>query len=274
MKAKTKRVNKLADAYRISSYSELESFVAAFAAGKINLIILVGEPGLAKSRTVKGLLPDACWIEGNASPFGMYLKLFEHRDRLVVIDDVDSLYSDRNGIRLLKCLCQTDEQKVVAWPTASRELKREGVPREFVTRSRVIIITNEWKTLNQNVAALQDRGHTLLFCPNAAEVHLKVSEWFTDEEIFSFLGEQLHRVDRPSMRLYHRALELKSSGLEWRAILPEFPGNARARRAAELLQDPKYMTQRARVEEFVKSGAGCRATFFNYARRLGHRHEP
>jgi hypothetical protein len=34
----------------------------------------------------------ACWIEGNATPFGMYVKLYRHRDEFVVIDDVDALY--------------------------------------------------------------------------------------------------------------------------------------------------------------------------------------
>jgi hypothetical protein len=28
-----------------------------------------------------------CWIEGNATPFGMYVKLFRHRDESVVIDE-------------------------------------------------------------------------------------------------------------------------------------------------------------------------------------------
>jgi hypothetical protein len=46
----------------------------------------------------------ACWIEGNATPFGMYVKLYKHRDQFVVIDDVDALYADRSGVRLFKCL--------------------------------------------------------------------------------------------------------------------------------------------------------------------------
>ena len=57
----------------------------------------------------------ACWIEGNASPFGMYVKRYGHRDEFVVIDDVDALCADRSGVRLLKCLCQTEDEKSVAW---------------------------------------------------------------------------------------------------------------------------------------------------------------
>ena len=63
-----------------------QDFEGKDVAGKI----VIGSGGLAKSRTVRKTLgPTACWIEGNATPFGMYLKLYHHRDQFVVIDDVD-----------------------------------------------------------------------------------------------------------------------------------------------------------------------------------------
>ncbi len=100
----------------LSSYDRLEAYLRAFANGHLNLLILVGSGGLAKSRSVREALNGiACWIEGNATPFGMYVKLYQHRDEFVVIDDVDALYADRSGVRLLKCLCQTEEEKSVAW---------------------------------------------------------------------------------------------------------------------------------------------------------------
>ena len=118
---------------------------------------------MAKSRSVRAVLDGkACWIEGNATPFGMYVKLYRHRDEFVVIDDVDALYADRSGVRLLKCLCQTEEEKAVAWHSDARSLERQRIPREFTTKSRVVIISNDWQTLNKNVAALcrsrPDRG--------------------------------------------------------------------------------------------------------------------
>ena len=86
----------------LSSYDRLEAYLEAFAKGHFNLLILVGAGGLAKSRSVRAALGGmGCWIEGNATPFGMYAKLYRHRDEFVVIDDVDGLYGDRSGIRLL-----------------------------------------------------------------------------------------------------------------------------------------------------------------------------
>src|SRR5271165_4704200 len=110
----------------LSSYDRLEAYLGAFAQGHFNLLILVGSGGLAKSRSVRAVLNgQACWIEGNATPFGMYVRLYKHRDQFVVIDDVDALYADRSGVRLLKCLCQTEEEKSVAWHSDARSLERQ-----------------------------------------------------------------------------------------------------------------------------------------------------
>jgi hypothetical protein len=198
----------------------------------------------------------------------MYMKLYRFRDEFVVIDDVDSLYADKNGIRLLKCLCQTEEEKNVAWQSAARSLEREGIPREFVTKSRVIIICNDWKTLNRNVFALQDRGHTLIFEPTPAEVHRKTGEWFDDQDVYRWFGENLRLVREPSMRLYLRAVELKRAGMDWMQIMPLSPEDPRERLVAELQADGSFGTQEARAREFATRGGGCRATYFNHVRRL------
>ena len=256
---------------RLTTYERLGEYLGAFARGHFHLMILVGAGGLAKSRSVRGVLGDtACWIEGNATPFGMYAKLYRHRDQFVVIDDVDALYADRSGVRLLKCLCQTEEEKAVAWHSDARSLERQCIPREFTTKSRVVIIANDWQTLNKNVAALQDRGHVLLFQPSASEVHAQAGKWFDDEEIYGWFAVNLHRVREPSLRHYVRARELKAAGMDWTAVLAAEDENPRARLAAELLASPAYDSTRTRVKAFVQQGGGCRATFFNYRRKLSN----
>ncbi len=254
---------------RITTYDRLEAYLAAFAKGHFGLLILVGSGGLAKSRSVRAALGGrGCWIEGNATPFGMYARLYRHRDEFVVIDDVDALYADRSGVRLLKCLCQTEEEKSVAWHSDARTLERQGIPREFVTKCRVAIVANDWKTLNKNVAALQDRGHVLMFQPSAAEVHRKAGTWFDDPEIYQWFDANLHRVREPSLRHYVRAKELKAAGMDWTEVLAAEAENKRERLAAELLASPEHGSTAERVRAFVEQGGGCRATFFNYRRYL------
>ena len=254
----------------LTTYRRLEEYLGAFAKGHFHLLVLVGPGGLGKSRSVRAVLDGkACWIEGNATPFGMYVRLYRHRDQFIVIDDVDALYADRGGVRLLKCLCQTEEEKSVAWHSDARGLERQGIPREFTTKSRVVIIANDWKTLNKNVAALQDRGHVLLFQPGAAEVHTQAGKWFEDREIHEWFGANLHRIAEPSLRHYVRARELKAAGMDWTDVLAVESENRRARLAAELLASAAYASTAARVQAFVDQGGGCRATYFNYRRKLG-----
>ena len=255
---------------QLDNYEELEQFVEAFAANRINLLVIIGDAGLQKSRTVRDHVPrDSCWIQGNASPFGMYLKLYRHLDQLVVIDDVDGLSRNRHGINLLKCLCQTEEEKTVAWLSATRQLTAEAVPREFKTSSRVCIIANDWNFGgNHDLRAVEDRGHIVRFAPTAFEIHQRCGEWFDDQEIYKWFGDRLDRIPQPSMRLYYRAKELKDARLDWRRTLPLTPVDERRQLVVELLADSQFSTQSERVSEFVKQKGGCRATYFNHLRKL------
>ena len=188
----------------------------------------------------------------------MYVKLYRHRDQFVVIDDVDALYADRAGVRLLKCLCQTEEEKAVAWHSDARSLERQGI-REFTTKSRVVIISNDWQTLNKNVAALQDRGHVILFHPSAAEVHAQAGKWFETRRSMGGLP-RICTGSEPSLRHYVRAKELKAAGMDWTEVLAAEDENPRARLVTEILASPAYNSTAARVKAFVerREGAGRR----------------
>jgi hypothetical protein len=257
-----------AGALVVRTYAQLSEYVRAFSCGQLGLLIVVGRPGLAKSQLFRQATGDACWIEGNATAFGMYCALYHARDHLIVIDDVDSLYASPAGLRLLKCLCQTDPVKRVAWQSAASQLDREEIPRAFVTASKVAILANDWRTLNDNVAAVQDRGHVLLFEPTAEEVHQQAGRWFDDAEIYRWFGEHLHLIAEPSLRHYVRAAELKRAGLDWLQALPLVWMSSKAMLVMRLRADPSYPTEEARARAFVALGGGCRATYFNQARKL------
>jgi hypothetical protein len=253
----------------LTTYFELEKMVQGFARGHFNLLILIGGHGLGKSRIVRHALGDsACWLAGNLSVFGLYCQLWEHCHWPVVLDDVDGLYAQRDGVRLLKCLTQSERIKSVSWHSDAPTLRREGIPQEFDTASRVAIIANEWKTLNRNVAALQDRGHLLLFQPSPLEVHRRTATWFWDQEIFDFVGARLHWIAEASMRHYVAAWELKRAGLDWRRLILSRCLSGRALLVAQLKADPQYRSEAERVQAFQAAGGGSRSSYFNWSRKL------
>src|SRR5712692_5470956 len=256
-------------AVRLASFAELEPYVRAFGAGHLNLLMIFGPPGVGKSRSVRQALgSQVCWIGGQATPFGIYLQAYEHRHKPIVLDDVDGLYADRLGIRLLKALGQTEQTKTLSWQTAAPTLTRSGIPRQFTTTSRIALVGNDWKTLNADVAALEDRGHLLLFEPTPLEVHRQAARWFWDQEIFDFIADHLHLTAQHSLRTYCHAWELKRADLDWRqgVLCRCLTGVALA--VAKLKANPGFASEDERVRAFVESGAGCRASYFRHAKKL------
>jgi hypothetical protein len=226
-------------------------------------------PGVGKSRCLyQSLDGRAGWLSGQATPLGIYLQAYAYRNQPLVLDDVDGLYADRSGIRLLKALCQSEPVKTLGWHTATPILERRKVPPQFRTTSRVALIGDDWKTLNADVAALEDRGHVLVFEPTALEVHRQAAAWFWDQAIFDFVAAQLQLIEPHSLRVHLQAWELKQAGLDWRRAVLSRCRAGPAVLVARPQADPTYPSEAARVRAFVAAGGACRATYFHHARKL------
>ena len=258
-----------ANATRIQKFSELYEFARAFADEHLGLLILLGDPGLGKSRVLEAAVGNkACWINGTATAFGIYMQAYEFRDRPIVLDDVDSLYRDRRAVRLLKVLCQTDPVKTLTWTSNASALQIRKIPQRFKTHSHVAIIANDWKSLDADVKALDDRAHVLVFNPSPLEIHRQAAKWYGDPEIFAFVGQHLHNIEQHSFRTYVKASELKRAGLNWRNVVLTRAWAGTTLAVARLQADPHFQTTETRVTEFIEAGHGCRATYFKHLQRL------
>lgn len=265
---------------RLTAYEHLDLYLSKFARGELGLVLLLGRHGTGKSETVRRVLSSPVhtgkrdgrllYVEGHMQPFGLYRQLWEFRDQLVVLDDLDRLYADQDCVRLLKPLCNTMRQKHLSWLTNVTANDR-SLPSSFTTSSSVILICNEWKSLNPNVRALEDRAIILHFCPDNAAVHRKVQEWFEDREVYDFLGKLLPLIPEISMRHYCKGAHLRRAGLtDWRrSLLQMVLPDARKAAVVAVQNDPALTTEEQRVAEFVSITGASRATYFRAKASLG-----
>jgi hypothetical protein len=267
----------------LTSYVQLMLYLAKFAAGELGLVLLLGRHGTGKSESVKQALgissspqarshaasPGVLYIEGHLRPFGLYRGLWEHRDQPVVLDDLDKLYADADCVRLLKPLCNTDRIRQIAWLT---NLTRGAcnTPASFTTTSKVVLIANEWRSLNPNVRALEDRAIVLHFRPSNKEVHDKVAEWFQDREVYEFIGRLLPLTHAISMRHYCKGSQLRRAGLlDWQtSVIQMVVADPRMAGMLAVQHEPNLRTERQRVERFVATTGFSRATYFRMKARL------
>lgn len=144
------------------------------------------------------------------------------------------------------------------------------VPASFVTTSNVILIANEWRTVNPSVRAFEDRAIILHFDPPKAEVHRRVSEWFEDREVYSFVEQILPCIAEVSMRHYCKGSQLRRAGMpDWRSSLLQMVlPDPRMACVVALQHDTSLTSDQDRVDRFVAMTGCSRATYYRIKGRL------
>ncbi|MEM6734360.1 MAG: hypothetical protein AAF658_22540, partial [Myxococcota bacterium] len=141
-------------------------------------------------------------------------------------------------------------------------LNARGSPRGTAFgRSGLLPVGLGWRSGGKNRVGIDSD-------PSPDEVHRRVGEWFTDEEVYGWFERHLPVIAKPSMRHYVRAKELKDAGLDWVNMIGGQFLPPKLLLVAKIKDDPRYASESERVEAFRRMGGGSRATYFNHAKRL------
>lgn len=268
-----------ADAIVLDRYEDLSQFLHSFTKGDLDLLLIVGRPGTGKSQAVKSMLDSAAlgstheqqgllYVEGHMGSFGLYRQLYMHRDCPVVIDDFDRLHSRPDCIRLLKPLCNNTPKKRITWYSNATH-QQSDLPDSFTTESRVVLIANDWRSLNHDVRALEDRAIVIEFSPSNQTVHDYVGGWFDDQTVYRLIAGVLSVSPPISIRSYLKGRSLHNAGIpSWKqAVLQMVLGNPMMAVIAEL-QSPDYGSEAERVKAFSQRTGQSRATYFRLKKKL------
>lgn len=255
---------------RITTYEQLNHWLGSFDDSRTQVLFLVGPKGTGKTRIVRQLYSDYRWITGQATAYSLYLDLQNNRNRNFVLDDPDGLYKNKDCIRILKQWCQTEPTKKITWMNATTMKDGSLLKPEIEVTSRVIIISNDWRRLNDNVGALEDRGRILEFAPSKREIHSYAQTFFTDAEILSFVNIRLteHRVKDLSLRDYLDAQDAKETEDDWRYLLSEKWKLDESETIFKNLQGVRFTTEGDRAAEWQRLTGMSRGSYYNVRTRL------
>lgn len=202
-------------------------------------LVITGGAGMGKTHLVKNTLEgmglresfDFVHFKGRATAAGLFITLYENSDKIIVLDDCDSVFRDDDAVNILKGALDSYDTRKISYIT-TKALKDEfgaEVPRHFEFSGRVIFISN----ISQSKLDEAIRSRSFV-----ADVDL------TTDQMFTRMEQLMPKMEsRIPLAAKEQALELM------RELYAEFDGleiNLRsfikaARICAMGFEDPKMM---------------------------------
>lgn len=141
----------------------LKEYLKFVVSGKCPGLFVEGRTGIGKTVTIQNSLKemgaDYEYMSGFTTPLALYQFLYNHRDKLVVLDDLEGLFRDNKAIAILKAaIGDVNRSRVVSYNTTSKAAL--DYPSSFEMKGNVIILCNEYsgKRYTENFEALLSRA--------------------------------------------------------------------------------------------------------------------
>jgi hypothetical protein len=262
----------------VTKYSVLKELVRKWATGKLQLLVIIGSPGVGKTRAITAAVGEQphVIVRGKKSPLDLYVDLYRQRDQLVILDDVESVLATQDGQELIRDLTETSAVKTLRWGTQSQKLAELDVPKLFDTTSRAVILANRWAKGGIH-DAIASRGIVVRFKPDWIEAYRYAGRWCRDQTVLDHVHRHLTELRQPDLRIIVNAVKLRRAqvrGVDWRDLFNDRMPCSKTRTAvAELVADVSFASDADRGRAFVEKGYGDRATFYRqvkeHRKRIG-----
>ena len=125
-------------------------------------LVITGSAGTGKTHLVKQTLNDMgleesnhfVHFKGRATAAGLFVTLYENCDKIVVLDDCDSVFKDPDAVNMLKAALDSYDTRNISYIT-SKPLKDQfgtHLPRSFEFTGKIIFISNlDQSTLDEAI---------------------------------------------------------------------------------------------------------------------------
>jgi hypothetical protein len=185
----------------------------------INSIICHSKAGYGKTyTTIKTLQEHGIgyeYMSGVTTAVELYKLLFNNNGKIIILDDVETIFQDDRIINLLKAsLWGVDNNRVVTYKTSSKVL--QDYPDSFIFTGKIIILANEIKgKQDESFNALISRSlkyelkYSLKDIINLCKQTLPLKKLTLKQELIigNFLDNQVRAEYNFNLRVFERLIE-------------------------------------------------------------------
>ena len=133
-------------------FSNLESLTKMVGRGIQPSLVITGMAGVGKTHLVKETLKqmglresyDFEHFKGKATAAGLFITLYQNSDKIVVLDDCDSVFKDDDAVNILKAALDSYDTRKISY-ISTKPLKDEfgePIPSHFEFTGKIIFISN------------------------------------------------------------------------------------------------------------------------------------
>ena len=115
-------------------------------------LVITGGAGLGKTFLVKKTLTEMglneakefVHFKGRATAAGLFVTLYENSDKIIVLDDCDSVFKDDDAVNLLKAALDSYDTRKLSYISTKplKDTYGDPVPRHFEFTGKIIFISN------------------------------------------------------------------------------------------------------------------------------------
>jgi len=247
-------------------FADLDDLVSLVASGIQPSLLVTGLSGVGKTYTVTKKVQEIMgaeggkWklIKGKASPLGLYSELFLNRNKLIVFDDIDSIFKNTDTVLMLKAALDSYDKRTISWispmtrdvsqmsnkdieklyidieeqladPSAKKPPK---FPSAFEFTGRIIFITN----LNESKidSALKSRSFVIDITLESKDIFKRMESILGEiggnilpmnekKEVLDYLKEMKKSGKETNMRTLLNGFKVKSAGLaRWKHLAANY----------------------------------------------------
>ena len=166
--------------------------------------VLISRGGLGKSYLVKTLCEEKCpddykYFSGHITPKQLYIYLYQHKDKIVVFDDIgDLLESDKAVSILNSALWPVKGKRTVKYATTNKDGSTEFM--EFDFTGGVILLLNKIPREKQlNVQALKSRELVIKLELTYKQIMRISEEILQHDSFYHLIGQELDKKEREQL---------------------------------------------------------------------------